>query len=432
MGFIYVLVGCVFLFNPTYGLIDVLPDFIGVVLILIGMSKTADLNSHISAAYGKMKCAAFVAFGKLVCLLLMGVLDSTMMITLTLAAGVLECVFLIPAFAEYFEGLGALETGKVKVDEKVSSSIKALSAIFFVVRATAAVVPDAAAMIYETSAGAVKANAITPERLRGALLILFFAASLVLGVFWLVYVFKFINPARKDEAFVSELSARYKAEVLDNGELMLSRRVGRFCLLASLSVLPLITLRVDHVFFLPEFAFGILMLAANLITEKYAKDKKFSIILGALIAVGAGEYAAMFVYSDKFGDLYMPFGTEGFYPVYIPLVILTAAFFALFCAAVKKSGDILIKMTDDAVGLGGSYTDERRRDIDAERKRSIKNRITFLKIISYVYAAVSLGSVVALPFFEAAWLARPIVGAVLFAVWLWVTRTVAAEAENTL
>lgn len=432
MGFIYVLVGCVFLFNPTYGMIDILPDFVGVVLILIGISKTADLNSHIANAYGRMKGAAFVALGKLLCLALSGVFDSTMMITLTLAAGVLECVFLIPAFTEYFEGLGALETGKVRIDEKVSSSITALTVVFFAVRALASVVPDAAAMIYKTSPGSVKANAITPERLRGILLLAFMAAALVLGVMWLIYVFKFINPARRDEAFMSELSARYKAEVLDNAELMLSRRVGRFCLLASLSVLPLVTLRVDHVFFLPEFAFGILMLAANLLTEKYAKDKKFSVVLGALVAVGAGEYTAMLCYSLKFGDLYMPFDSKGFFPVYIPLVVLSAALYALFAVAAKKSGDILRKMTDDAVGLGGKYTDDRRRDIDAERKRSINKRITFLEIISYVYAAAALGANVALPFFEAGWLARLILGAVLFAVWLWVTRTVAVEAENTL
>ena len=42
--------GCLFLFNPTVNLIDVLPDVIGYLLILKGLYKLADLNGKIKAA----------------------------------------------------------------------------------------------------------------------------------------------------------------------------------------------------------------------------------------------------------------------------------------------------------------------------------------------------------------------------------------------
>ena len=432
MGLIYLLVGCVFLLNPTYNLIDVPPDFVGVVLILIGMAKLSDLNSHIAAAYAKMKIAAWVAFGKLVCFALVGVLDATMKITLALAAGVLECVFLIPALTEFFEGLGALATGNVAVPEKVLSGVKPLSAAFFVLRALASVLPDAAAMLYETSTGSVSPNAMTPEMLRGTLLVSFLALSAVCGVVWLVFVFKFINAVRRDKDFIASLEKRYADEILSDGEKMTSRLVGRFCLLVSVSMIPFITLRVDGVYFLPEFAFGIVMLVANLITKKYAKIKKLSALLGVFIAVGAAEYAAMLLYSSKFGDLYMPLGEEGFVPIYASLVFLALLMFVIFAVCGKMTADILGKMTVDTVGLGESCTDERRRDIDAERRKKILGKIKFAEVVLCIYSAVGVAATVALPFFEAAWLARLTAGIILFAVWLWVTRTISAEAENVL
>lgn len=432
MGLLYILVGCVLLFDPVYNLIDVPPDFIGVVLILYGMTRLADLNSHISAAYSKMRSAAFVTFAKFVCMVLIGVFDPTMRITLTLGFGVLECVFVIPALSELFEGLTALATGNVAIKEKIASGIKPMTAIFFVIRATGSVLPDASRMIYETSGGEVRPNSITPEMMWMILLTVSLVLTTLCGAFWLYHVFCFINPARKNKDFVASLEKRYENEVLSDRQKTTSRLVGRFSLLASLSLIPFVTLRVDGIYFLPEFAFGIVMLVANQITKEYARDKKLTALLVSFTAVGAVEYAAMIVYSLRFGDAYMPFGADGFVPLYASLVALSAIMFALFAVCGRKIADILRKMTADTVGLGGSYTDERRRDIDAERKKKIFARIRFVEVVLYIYAAVSLAATAALPFFEAAWLARLTVGVILFAVWLWVTRTVSAEAENTL
>lgn len=51
----YLIAGCVFLFNPTVNLIDVLPDVIGFLLILKGLYKLADLNGKIKTARQKSK-----------------------------------------------------------------------------------------------------------------------------------------------------------------------------------------------------------------------------------------------------------------------------------------------------------------------------------------------------------------------------------------
>ena len=72
MGIGLIFIGCCFLFNPVISLVDVLPDFFGMILILRGMSKIADLNNHIGESYLKMKAAMWVSLGKLVALFLAG------------------------------------------------------------------------------------------------------------------------------------------------------------------------------------------------------------------------------------------------------------------------------------------------------------------------------------------------------------------------
>ena len=48
MGYGLILAGMAFLFVPSFGIYDVMPDVIGYALIMIGLSKTARLNGDLA------------------------------------------------------------------------------------------------------------------------------------------------------------------------------------------------------------------------------------------------------------------------------------------------------------------------------------------------------------------------------------------------
>ena len=73
----YLIAGWIFLFNPTVNMIDVLPDVIGYILILKGLSKLADLDGKISAARQRFKAAVWISSGELFVMLLIPVFDAT-------------------------------------------------------------------------------------------------------------------------------------------------------------------------------------------------------------------------------------------------------------------------------------------------------------------------------------------------------------------
>ena len=105
----YLIAGCVFLFNPTVNLIDVLPDVAGYLLILKGLYRLSDLNGKIKTARQKFKAAVWISLGELLAMLMIPILDVTWYLILSFVFGVLKLIYLIPAFVNLFEGISYLE-----------------------------------------------------------------------------------------------------------------------------------------------------------------------------------------------------------------------------------------------------------------------------------------------------------------------------------
>ena len=75
----YLLAGLIFLFNPNINVIDVLPDFIGCIFIVKGLSKLSDLDRRIASAKAKFRRLAWVAlFKAFVSLFTSGLLDQAL------------------------------------------------------------------------------------------------------------------------------------------------------------------------------------------------------------------------------------------------------------------------------------------------------------------------------------------------------------------
>ncbi len=105
----YILAGMVFLFNPHINIIDFLPDVIGYILILHGLSKLSDLERNLLSARQKFLKLAWLSAGKLACLLILPIFDATLYLIFTFGFGLLEILWMIPAFIDLFHGISFLE-----------------------------------------------------------------------------------------------------------------------------------------------------------------------------------------------------------------------------------------------------------------------------------------------------------------------------------
>ncbi len=110
----YILAGMIFLFNPHINIIDVLPDVIGYILILHGLSKISDLERNLLSAKNKFLKLAWLSVAKLSCLLILPIFDETLYLIFTFCFGILEAIWMIPAFLDLFHGIGFLESRYTK------------------------------------------------------------------------------------------------------------------------------------------------------------------------------------------------------------------------------------------------------------------------------------------------------------------------------
>ena len=427
MRFAFIAVGCVFFIAPQVGLVDILPDVIGILFILFGISKIADLDVKASESKRRLNVALYISAAKLLCFV--GVItrffDGTMNLTLAFVSGVLECVFLMPAMANLLDSLYDLSPRGAKIN------IKMLTAAFFILRAVGAVVPDMAGMIFETAGGSVSAGGMTGEQVRIVLIAVFAAAAVIVGAVWLAYSIGAVRAINKDTALLSSLEKRYYDEVTSNKDKMLSRRASRFVNICAAAMFMLIQFRLEGYFITPAFLFGVLVLISLFFAGEFGRVRGMRALLVLFSAAGAAQYVFGIIYSARFAGVFMPYESEGFAASFIPLAASAAAAHVLLAILFVKIGRVLTSFAEASVGLRGGG-DDRRRDIDAERRNVICRRIRAFEICGCIYSAASLAAVCMMPFFEWVWIIASALGVGVFVFYFVISRTVKAEAENSL
>ena len=102
-------IAAIFLFNPNIVIIDFLPDFIGYIFLLLGISQLADLNYHFEESKNLFKRMFVVSLAQFFAIFIVfGILptreQSSALMLMSFAFGALELILLIPAFKAFFDG----------------------------------------------------------------------------------------------------------------------------------------------------------------------------------------------------------------------------------------------------------------------------------------------------------------------------------------
>lgn len=105
----YMIVGCIFLFNPFFNIVDILPDFIGYLFIMRALLELSDIDRNLRSARNKFKAAMWLSLAKFFLVFASMIFDSTLYLLFTFTFGLMECVYLIPAFIDLFYGISYLE-----------------------------------------------------------------------------------------------------------------------------------------------------------------------------------------------------------------------------------------------------------------------------------------------------------------------------------
>lgn len=270
-------VGLIFLFNPVISLFDVLPDFVGYLLLFSALSEIAFLDERLETARRMTLYGAAISAARTVLMLFVFDMDESWVLSCVTLLGIGE-LFAAIYFALTFFG-GVSYVAQRCESENVLGAvdfIKRLWIVFWCVHTACTVVPELAALPQLTLQHDPYAYPRLTERLlllyKNGATVLLCLVSLIMGLWWLVKTQGFMKGVRSDSLFKATLAERYGAFIEANPlqEVFLSARTA--CVLLAAGCVLQLNFTVNGIAVLPACA-GTLLAAAAL-WRFGVKDKK--------------------------------------------------------------------------------------------------------------------------------------------------------------
>ena len=417
MGLSLLPLSFIFLFNPDLAIFDVLPDFIGYLVLFVSLTNISDINYHIADARNAFKKGILFGILKLLSIVvtyaLFGPEDQPIMLLLfTFVFSVLDFIYIIYAFKKLFEGLlyagqlsqsdcvykkslglskeeryerriqkldgvngkkadklrRKLEWEKAKSstsDRNITVKAASVSVRFIILKDLAALLPEFTVLINNSEYEFV-----------GLLRLIGVGISLLSGIDWLIYMFRYFAVLRSDRLFIDELEKKYQNEAAPNVDMFTKRNLHTAIVLISAGFVLSVDLYSEYINYLPDLLASLLMIVGILCLKNYSSKWKPALVWSVVSTVlSAAAYGvSLYFYTEYFpSTINVSYDAYVLYYIMLTLYVLSAAVFVIMIyfilrllldIAKKHTGRVLISDDEDRTGISGEiYRDIKKRAV---------------------------------------------------------------------
>lgn len=277
--------GMIFLFQPIVNVVDLLPDFLGYIMILMGLRRLRDFSSDLEECRRPFQRLLAISAGRTVISIVMlnGQIGSYLMI-FTFVFSLLELICAISAFPKLFNGLyfvGAMYNCNALTHS--CGKLSTLTLAFFSVRALSAVGPDLLLYLFVNEEGSALLNAY-----RFPMYLICFGITFLFGIVWLVCLMRLRRKTTRDRCFLSALDKRYAELTSCNQALHLRRSLSSGFSFFVCGTVFFLDLYIDGIDCLPDFFAPLFFLPAFLYLRRNLAVSRWQIVLCVPSAVIAG------------------------------------------------------------------------------------------------------------------------------------------------
>ena len=334
------IISFIFLFNPNISIIDVLPDFVGYILLCLALSKIADLNDYLFDALKIFKRMVLIDAGKWLAIFWvfnMTVVDqkNSSILLFTFVFSVLELLFLLPAYKKLFEGIIQLgytiPNNTILSNEKKSGRInktKKRTFLFVIAKAVLAVLPELADLTNASYDETLGMGVVNLYNYIGVMRFLAFIPAFVIGIIWLINMIKYFNFLKRDEIFMNGISDKYNNSVLPRKGLFVKRSFYTFIILIITALCFTADFRVEYQSVLPDFIAALIFAGAFIILSSHIEVKKRYWIISTSLLFGfsvlSGICEGVFFKEFYYGAIYKSLEAQNLYTVLVAVNILKA------------------------------------------------------------------------------------------------------------
>ena len=260
---VLVLIGLAFFANPNYMVIDILPDFIGALLVVLGTYKLAEIDSRAAQARKSLLILALVNTAKWLTLFFPHDNGSgqVWMLVFTLCFGLGEGILFAYGMAKLFEGIGyqgmRLDCTPVYGG---FTALTGLTVLISILKNLLVMLPELTRLTGQqgdVTAGAADRAAVA-EFLYTILTVVNLLVVTAYGIGWWLYMLRYFKTVGKEKNFLARLDEHYRDEVADKHEILTYRSLKIATTLFILALLLLAPLRLSGTDVLPDFAAALL------------------------------------------------------------------------------------------------------------------------------------------------------------------------------
>ncbi len=424
MGLGFVIAGLVFLCNPIISLVDILPDCMGLLLILVGLNKVADLSSELSeAADGLQNMLRISLCELLAAFLIHGPLSGleeqmnareipTLILVVGFASLFFKCWFLLPALKRLFRGLGRLSEVH-KGSFGALDGLSAFTSFFIVLSGAMAVLPYCT--VLTSFYGENQGFTFDWYPFLGLFNTFCGLLAALFGLIWLIRVLLLGRRMLRDKLFLESLAEQYDREVGGETGMLLVRRCRLALRLMHWGCLFLLNIRLSYRTILPGIAGAGLILFAVFLIAAFLPNKKKLTVASILLSVVS---LLQLFFSDRFLETFAPPDAAHLpraFNQYLPVQLLRtleALAFALLLFFLVGAIRTVIREHTGVEYERGSGAEVLTKRAQSGLHKSLSRRLTWILVLLELSLTLSAADAWIGVYIEPFWWSSVLVGAV--------------------
>ena len=464
MNILMIIIGSLLLVVPNLSFFDIVPDFIGYILIMLALKKSSFICYDIKDSYTMFRNLVWINAARIpfyAAFLLLS-RETTLLLLFNFIFSGFEVFFLLRAFSKLFDGLAYLalreDNGDACETQDKSSAVfrgmtrmKALTIVFVLLRAICTVAPDLS-LLSSTEYGTVTAAGIASiSRYHAIFIIVGFVLSLALGITWFVYFRSYLNAIKADTEYVSDVDRKYNS-FAESNPFAIVKDALFLCLTLSVAGTAFsIGLRFDGINLIPQFIGAAFFAAAVFSVRKYYIKQSRSALAFSIVYLVSSivswiyqyvfirSFFLAFLNSDEVGlaetyntvlELYLRKSFSVIYQFagFIAVSLVEGALMILFILSFYK---LLKAMIEEHTGNVILHSDESERSSADDSNKTTDSLLKLLKasgIIGTAAAAVTACESFLCVIFPPVWIPE----LVLKIVWVVVTVILISRIKSSI
>lgn len=389
MNYSLIIAGLFFLFNPEVNILDILPDFIGIILIMRGFRPMTAISAAAEDTYrnfSRYLAVSAVKAAALIPMISVASSDPSFYMLFTLVFGVLELIFAIPAFTGLWETVSDSAEFAGAPLPRGFRAAGGFTAVFLILRSFFALAPELVYLYIIQEDGAV--YPLAPYKT--VLVMICLIIGLIVGIVWFICTSRVFGALKRNKALAIDITRRIsEIRVTVAGTVKkVVPKLGLYIRIAAFFTVPFC---IDGIPILPLVVASVLMIfvskQAEVLYEPQTKKlKKLSVISSVLSAVS-------FIATTVFCVLHQSQAVLSIKRLYLQFAVpavLRIVSCAIFAVLLIRVGGMVKKIIREHTGSDNPLPSESRCREELAEKADLTFRIGAVLVIVSTAAAYLL------------------------------------------